>query len=341
MCLATCSIDIHQRGELSIYVYYYIRYNKGKSKDKKTRRLTKVKEQVTVFLDESGKDKNKISLIGSVLIPNSIYHSKQIRELNTRLRNNEVHYHLTEYRNSEIDSYKELFQIMLKNVSTLKFNAVAFKRGRFSSHTLSGRIDDMVYSKIPERTLYGSLRGYNSFTNIEADIFIEYALEYEARQLDKLIKKQLNTHSLYRFDNFKVNNVKLKGKNNEIGIEFTDVCLGILRQILENNDLKNPSNQTGNISKNLAYKKRLIYMLLSEFSDFFRNIDLFELDDKGMLERVDIDKYIKLFIAKYFKELELYSEFDSIVNYNITKKTVKKYGITQRNRRYKNRSKFL
>ena len=34
----------------------------------------------------------------------------------------------------------------------------------------------------------------------------------------------------------------------------------------------------------------------------FEHIDLFELDDKGLLERIDMRKYINLFQSKYLKE---------------------------------------
>ena len=40
----------------------------------------------------------------------------------------------------------------------------------------------------------------------------------------------------------------------------------------------------------------------------FEHIDLFELDDKGLLERIDMRKYINLFQSKYLKEKELYGE---------------------------------
>lgn len=272
-----------------------------------------MRENVSVFLDESGKDKNKISLIGSILIPNNIYYSNSVKELNNSLINNEFKFHLTDYRNSDLNNYLHLFNTLL-DVTNLKFNVVVFKRSSFKNHTLHGKIDDMVYSKIPERSIYGSLRGFSKFTDVEANIFIEYAEEYKNRQLDKLIKNQLNTHSLYRYDNFKVHKVALVGKNKQIGVEFTDVCLGILRIILENDDVSNRNVSPNKFSKTLAYKKKLVFTLLNSFPNFFKNIDLFELDDKGTLDKVEIDKYINLFVAKYLNELESIPEFYDIIN---------------------------
>ena len=265
-----------------------------------------MKETVSVFMDESGKNKNEISLIGSVVVPNNCYCSKSVMELNDKLKREEISFHLTDYKKSQLKDYLNLFDLFVSNENLLRFNVVAFKRGRFSNHMLKGKIDDMVYSKIPERSIYGSLRGYSSFTEVEANIYIEYATDYEKRGLDKLIKNQLNIHSLYRYDHFKVVKAKLIYKNTEIGLEFTDACLGVLRNIIENRDVKTTSSSK--VSRTLIYKKQLVYELINRHRNFFEHIDLFELDDKGLLERIDMRKYINLFQSKYLKEKELYGE---------------------------------
>lgn len=265
-----------------------------------------MKETVSVFMDESGKNKNEISLIGSVVVPNNFYGSKSVMELNDKLKREEISFHLTGYKQSQLKDYLNLFDLFVSNENLLRFNVVAFKRGRFSNHMLKGKIDDMVYSKIPERSIYGALRGYSSFTEVEANIYIEYATDYEKRGLDKLIKNQLNIHSLYRYDHFKVIKAKLIYKNTEIWLEFTDACLGVLRNIIENRDVK--STSSSKISKTLIYKKQLVYELINKHRNFFEHIDLFELDDKGLLERIDMRKYINLFQSKYLKEKELYGE---------------------------------
>ncbi|HBI2077978.1 TPA: hypothetical protein I0H43_RS13980 [Enterococcus faecalis] len=257
-------------------------------------------------MDESGKNKNEISLIGSVVVPNNFYCSKSVMELNDKLKREEISFHLTDYKKSQLKDYLNLFDLFVSNENLLRFNVVAFKRGRFSNHMLKGKIDDMVYSKIPERSIYRSLRGYSSFTEVEANIYIEYATDYEKRGLDKLIKNQLNIHSLYRYDHFKVVKAKLIYKNTEIGLEFTDACLGVLRNIIENRDVKTTSSSK--VSRTLIYKKQLVYELINRHRNFFEHIDLFELDDKGLLERIDMRKYINLFQSKYLKEKELYGE---------------------------------
>ncbi|EGP5595464.1 hypothetical protein HQ886_12965 [Enterococcus faecium] len=272
-------------------------------------------------MDESGKKKNEISLIGSIVVPNNFYYSERVRELNKRLRNKELNFHLTEYRKDKLVEYLDLFDLFVSSGNLLRFNVVAFKRGRFKSHMLSSSIDDMVYSKIPERSIYGSLRGYSSFTEVEADIFIEYSTDYAKRGLDKLIKKQLNIHSLYRYDHFKILSSKLTYKNTEIGVEFTDACLGVLRNILENKDIK--AADSHKISKSLAYKKHLVHELIVKYRSFFEHIDLFELDDKGLLERVDMRKYMNLFESKYLMEKENCKEIAELYE-DITPKKIKR-----------------
>ncbi len=281
-----------------------------------------MKEKVSVFLDESGKDKNQISLIGSLLIPNNIYFSEEINQLDRRLKENKVKFHLADYRKHHYNAYVQLFDSMLSKTEYIRLNIVSFKRSRFSNHALSGKINDMVYAKIPERTIYGSLRGYSSFTEVEADIYIEYSKEYEQRALDKLIKNQLNTHSLYRYDKFKVNKANLYMKNTHIGIEFTDVSLGVVRHILENTDCYN--RDTKQIRKSLAYKKRLVYTLIKKHDSFFSSLKLFELDDKGKLDAIDMRKYLDLFIAKYHRELECYPELQNIMGIKQKKQARKK-----------------
>ena len=111
---------------------------------------------------------------------------------------------------------------------------------------------------------------------------------------------------MYRYDHFKVVKAKLIYKNTEIGLEFTDACLGVLRNIIENRDVKTTSSSK--VSRTLIYKKQLVYELINRHRNFFEHIDLFELDDKGLLERIDMRKYINLFQSKYLKEKELYGE---------------------------------
>ncbi|MGM0322448.1 hypothetical protein IGI82_003648 [Enterococcus sp. AZ067] len=282
----------------------------------------KVKEQVSVFMDESGKQKNEVSLIGSIVVPNNFYYSDRVKNLNQKLRNKEVSFHLTDYRKKDLNSYLDLFNLFVSNENLLRFNVVAFKRGRFKNHILSNKIDDMVYSKIPERSIYGSLRGYSSFTEVEADIYIEHANDYETRGLNSLIKTQLNTHSLYRYDHFKILSSKLVYKNTEIGLEFTDACLGVLRNILENKDVKALGKDS--ISKSLVYRKQLVHELMVKYRNFFEHIDLFELDDKGLLERIDMRKYINLFESKFQREKEQYKEVTELCSNKLPLKKIAK-----------------
>ncbi len=62
----------------------------------------------------------------------------------------------------------------------------------------------MIYTKLPERILYGLLRHYGNNVYLEANIFIEYSTEYQKNELHKKVKEQLNIQSLYRGERFKV-----------------------------------------------------------------------------------------------------------------------------------------
>lgn len=68
-----------------------------------------MKETVSVFMDESGKNKNEISLIGSVVVPNNFYCSKSVMELNDKLKREEISFHLTDYKKKSI---KRLFKLI-------------------------------------------------------------------------------------------------------------------------------------------------------------------------------------------------------------------------------------
>lgn len=41
-----------------------------------------MKNELDIFMDESGKTKNEISLIGAISIPKNYYHKKEIENIN-------------------------------------------------------------------------------------------------------------------------------------------------------------------------------------------------------------------------------------------------------------------
>ena len=59
---------------------------------------------------------------------------------------------------------------------------------------------------------------------------------------------------------------KLIYKNTEIGLEFTDACLGVLRNIIENRDVKTTSSSK--VSRTLIYKSSWFMNLLIDIETF-------------------------------------------------------------------------
>lgn len=127
-------------------------------------------------------------------------------------------------------------------------------------------IQKMVYSKLPERIVYGLLRGYGDRDPVTALVNIECANEYKALKLAKNMKEQLNIHSLYRGESFVVTACKYRRKGEEIGVELTDILLGVVRTILENND-PNSRRKRNQIKLIIRLLKKICYNRLLRKSD--------------------------------------------------------------------------
>lgn len=266
-----------------------------------------MEQQVNVFFDESGKDKSKLSLLGALLVPENYYVTSEIQSLNNRLKALDFKLHFTALtRDTEPDHYATI-KAFLKYPDFLKCNIVGFKRSKhMAGHehlNSSTSINTMIYSKIPERVLYGVLRDFGNFAPVQANIYIEDSTEYTNLQLNKNVKSQLNVHSLYRHENFWVDKCGLYPKNKEIGIEFIDTILGMLRIIIENEDVLFLNGEAQNKFKTLWRKKHFIGRNIKLLDNFLCNINYFELNGHSRLEKIDVRIYLNLFLAKYYLEL--------------------------------------
>lgn len=147
----------------------------------------------------------------------------------------------------------------------------------------------MFYSKLPERVLYGLLRSQKDDTLIEADIFVERANMYESIKLHETLKYEMNRQSLYRGTNFSITKFSYKRKNEEIGVEITDIILGIVRSIIENNSK----------SKRSRRKNQLIceFMKIKEFKKFISSIKFFEWNYSYHLSNINFSNYAKTFLS--------------------------------------------
>lgn len=145
--------------------------------------------KLNIFLDETGKKSNELSLIGAISIPNDFYQSKVVQDLNNQLRNRDFKMHFTQYDRSHYDIYLKVIKTLLPFNGIIRMNGIIFKKSQFKKHILlAAKVDDMVYGKIPERVIYGLLRNYSNLEPVIANIFIENSDEYKARRLDKIVK---------------------------------------------------------------------------------------------------------------------------------------------------------
>lgn len=243
--------------------------------------------KVNLFFDESGKNNDSIKTMGSLMIPEKVYNCEEIISLNERLKKEEFELHWTRYDggNSESKIYKEIIDIFSKYISLCEFNVIRYD---YPANRSKQKLDTMIYSKIPERVMYGLLRYQGKGIDINADIYVENATMYNSIKLHETLCKEMNRQSLYRGTNFTVDKFEYKHKNEEIGVELTDVILGIIRNIIDNKN-----------SKRANKKNNLIVEFLKneEFNKFIRNIKYFEWNYSSNLTRLDFSDYINIFLA--------------------------------------------
>ncbi|CAI9386657.1 hypothetical protein BACSP_01715 [Bacillus sp. T2.9-1] len=257
-------------------------------------------EQVNIFFDESGSNniKQRPTLMAGLLIPESIYKSLEFIEINRKLVNHEfLPLHWTEY-----SGFKPLKRDIIKVIKVFinyspvcKMNIINYDetslRERRSFYDDKGLSKLMIYTKLPERILYGLLRNYGKDVNIKADLFIENSSNYSKLELDKRLVEQLNTQSMYRGEQFKVLNCKLTPKKNEIGVEIVDLLMGFVRTIIQ--------NKKDNLSKGELMRNSLVVELLNEpaFYNFVCNIKYYEWQSSRELSDVKFKEYVDLFLA--------------------------------------------
>lgn len=264
--------------------------------------------KVNLFFDESGKNSEPIKTMGSLMIPEKIYKCEEIINLNERLNNQEFELHWTRYDGGKNESeiYKEIIEIFSKYMSLCEFNLIRYD---YPQNISKQKLDNMIYSKIPERVMYGLLRHQGKNIDIHADIYVENATVYNSIKLHENLCKEMNRQSLYRGVNFTVDNFEYKYKNEEIGVELTDVILGIIRNIIDNK-----SN-----SKRVIKKNKLIVELLKnkEFNSFIRNIKYFEWNYSSTLTKIDFSNYVNMFLSNQDEWIEYLERVNNEIDKNI------------------------
>lgn len=260
--------------------------------------------QIKIFMDETGKNKNKISIFGGISIPINIYNYESIQLLENRLQKMELKFHFSEYNNYDLATYTELIDTFSTISQFITMNAIAWKQNDLASNLLTAggiysqnNYKEMVYSKIPERVAYGLLRNHSAFSTLVADLSIENSSEYQSIQLNDVIKTQVNVHALYRSDLFMINKSKLVPKNKQIGLEFTDMLIGMTAFIMEH-----AFSDTSVLSSRQKDKAELTLLALDKLDNIFSNINLFELSPKEQLEKIEFNTYIRLFKSNFSKQ---------------------------------------
>lgn len=265
-----------------------------------------------IFFDESGKEKrDKVQLMGGLVIPANIYNNKKLKPF--RELNQEYQYHWSQYK--EDSKQKSGLIKLLKEARLLaeycRINFIRYsttkltEKGRmfdYNSNQSSGHALDkseivrkMIYTKLPERIVYGLLRGYGQTRKVNAKIHIEHATEYETFELAEDIQLQLNMHSLYRGESFVIEDCVYCKKGDEIGVELTDILLGIVRTILEN---PNPES-----NKKKAQITLILELLKAKLlQPLIKRLRLFELKEYNELYEVSIESSVELFISNHFDE---------------------------------------
>lgn len=265
-----------------------------------------------VFFDESEVESLRtnmaISLMGCLRVPGSLYSNPQIQNLTKQLRNGSMKLHFNEYNARFFKTYsqvlKEFFGENGENVKYMKFNLIAYTKDEYiNNHTAFTKtsMKRMEHAKIPERVIYGSIRNISKYKPTKVRLYIENSTEYSQFKLHNMLKEQLNVQALYRNDNFVIDTSLLYPKGKEIGIEITDMILGIISIVIRNGS---SIDDTGRItSKKLYEKKNLIFKHKDLIESIFRNIYYFEMNGLDRLTRRDFTPFWNEFVIRFEQEL--------------------------------------
>lgn len=246
--------------------------------------------QLLIFFDESGKQDDHPILMGGMSIPKNIYAREEFNVMQgTRT-------HWADFKPQ--NSIRELIRLASKFEEVIKINIINYDyiAIQSASNRFTPRHKEFaertIYAKFPERIFYGLLRKNLNYIDSEAEVIIEKASEYE-RYVKDVVENHLNVQALYRGESFKVNSCELKSKGEDVGLEITDLVLGIVRFIIKNEPISK--------SKRHARKTRFVINLLKEekiYNLFSKRIMFFEWTEMDSLKEVSFDSYLKSFISK-------------------------------------------
>ncbi len=254
---------------------------------------------VKVFFDESGKRDDPVKTMGGLLIPSRVYNVDELVELNNKLKEQSFKLHWVKYSGYPGDEklYYDIIRSFSKYSSLCSLNVINYKK---TNEINTQKFEKMVYAKLPERIFYGLLRYQGNNTLINAELIIEEANIYKSIDLEKKLTDQLNMQAVYRGEHYHIEKFRYETKNKEIGVEITDLLLGIIRTII----LNKSESKTQRAKNDLVTK----FLMIDKFYSFISNIKYFEWTNTYELKQVDFNKYIKLFLS----EQDIYLKYLSV-----------------------------
>ncbi|MBB3108753.1 hypothetical protein FHS18_000781 [Paenibacillus phyllosphaerae] len=256
-------------------------------------------EKLNIFFDESGKRKDKPTLMGGMSIPAVLYNTAHFSKMSQKLRDGEINLHWKEYSGHATtrENIRDAISLITNHGKFIKCTVINYDFSLIEKKGFASFMaEQMIYTKFPERIIYGLLRRYGKNLYIEADIKVEKSREYEDFKLNEVMKEQLNIQSIYRGEQFIIKESELIPKREEIGIELTDLLLGLMRTVI----LNKPSS----FSNTVRFKNELVIDLIKndKFYSFLENIRFFEWTHSRELTEVNFSDYLQLFIANNYDQ---------------------------------------
>lgn len=273
--------------------------------------------KVKIFFDESGKGKDYPNLMGAVLIPAACYELDSLQNLYELIREGKKPMHWTDYTGDS--AAKRRIKTLVEQITAyhylLKINVISYRMNKFEE--MAGPIkpfykeiaEHAIYTKLPERVVYGLVRKYGRDTYVDASVYIEHDTSYSGNEsttvsnkndLKRTMFEQLNIQSLYRGERYKITEVDYLLKRQEFGIEFIDIVLGIVRTVIQNSITSKRASRE---------KVKLVLEMLDEIPNLKalldKNITIYEWNEgQNELIAVPFDNYLNVFLSSHLSELQ-------------------------------------
>jgi|SRR5690625_2251961 len=239
--------------------------------------------------------------MGALSIPTNIYTLPIFEELKLMISNKEVHWKSYNGDSTQRRIINRIIGILLDHHDFIKMNVIYYDQSMIKDKAKEFKEYDSllgestIYMKLPERIIYGLVRNYGKLSNIKAQIIIEEATEYKKCNVDlkRQLPKQLNMQAVYRGENFKIAQSNYAKKGEEIGLESTDVLLGMIRTIVTNPPFT---------SRKKKAQIELIINLLKDqrYSTFLKDIKYYEWTNSHHLTEVNFEDYLYVFINQNY-----------------------------------------